>query len=191
MSIIEKILNYIILFFYSVWNFCIMIAKSLITLHDCIDLIGGILYQPIIFGITFKIMEKTIAHIEKVYHQSQTPFVLYIIFLVVLIIIIVIAANALIELTYYLFHASKRYDVVFSIQKCFYNYSLIILSLVAYWIAYDNSTNFSINLKLLIIGCFFFLCVIVTDLYNFLIHSQNKISELYDNILKKKKELFE
>lgn len=39
-------------------------------------------------------------------------------------------------------------------------------------------------------GCAFFLCVIVTDLYNFLIHEPNKILEVYKDILQKKKELF-
>ena len=190
MSIIEKILNYVVLFFYTVWNFCIMIVESLITLHNCIDLIGGILYQPIIFAITLAILNKPVVYIEKLYHQSSEPIFPYVIFLISLMIIIVITINALIEFIYYLFHAEKRYNIVFAIQKSFYNYSLIVISLIAFWVAYDNSIDISANLELLIIGCFFFLCVIFTDLYNFLIHSQNKIAELYDNILQKKKELF-
>lgn len=52
LNILERLFNYLILFFYGAVNFIIMIVKSLITLRNCIDLIDGILYQPIIFLIT-------------------------------------------------------------------------------------------------------------------------------------------
>ena len=59
MRIIEKILNYVVLFFYAVWNFCIMIVESIITLRNCIDLIGGILYTTGLFNIA-KVIAKII-----------------------------------------------------------------------------------------------------------------------------------
>lgn len=91
---------------------------------------------------------------------------------------------------YYIFHRQERYNIIFAIQKSFYNYSLIVISSIAFWVAYDKTIEVSANLELLIIDIFFFLCVIITDLYNFLIHSQNKVGELYDDIIQKKKELF-
>ena len=177
MNILESLFNYLILFFYGAVNFIIMIVKSLITLRNCIDLIDGILYQPIIFLITKLILNPFINNIEKIYYNSQESVFLYIILIITLLLIIVLSINAFIELMHYIFHKQD-------------NYSLIVISLIAFWIAYDKTIEVSANLELLIIGIFFFLCVIITDLYNFLIHSQNKVGKLYNDIMQKKKELF-
>lgn len=166
-----------------------MIVKSLITLHNCIDLIGGILYQPIIFLIAILILNPFINNIETIYCNSQESVFSYIIMMITLLIIIVLAINAFIVLMYYIFHKQERYNIIFLIQKGVYNYSLIVISLIAFWVAYDKTIEVSANLELLIIGIFFFLCVIITDLYNFLIHSQNKVGKLYKDIMQKK-ELF-
>lgn len=190
LNIWERLFNYVILFFYGAINFIIMIVKSLITLRNCIDLIGGILYQPIIFLIAILILNPFINDIEKIYYNSQESVFSYIILIITLLIIIVLSINAFIELMYYIFHKQEQYNIIFSIQKGFYNYSLIVISLIAFWVAYDKTIEVSANLELLIIGIFFFLCVIITDLYNFLIHSQNKVGKLYKDIMQKKKELF-
>lgn len=190
MNILKRIFNYIILFFYGVVNFIKMIIKSLIPTRNYIDLVFGIIYQPIIFLIAFLILSHLISNIEKILYNTQKSVLSYVIILIILLVIIVLSLNALIELIYYLLHKKERYNVIFSIQKGLYNYSLTIISLIAFWVAYDNTTEAVANLNLLILGIFFFLCVIITDLYNFLIHSQNKIEVLCDCIIQKKKELF-
>lgn len=190
LNILEKILNYTILLIYAICNFIIMIYKSLVTLRNCFDLIGGLLYQPIIFTITLLILQPVINKIDINNYNSLEAVLPYIVILSSLMIIVVLAINAFIELIYYFIHKQERYNIIFSLQKGFYNYSLIVISLIAFWVAYDNSIDIKANLELLIMGCYFFLCVIVTDLYNFLIHSQNKVKALYEDILQKKKELF-
>jgi hypothetical protein len=167
-----------------------MIIESLISLRNCIDLLGAILYQPIIFGFSVFILYKPINSLGNIYEQTGTVPFPYIILLITGMIIIVLIANALIELSYYLFHAEERYKIIFAIQKGFYNYSLIIVSLIAFWVSYDHSLEASVNLELLFIGGFFFLCVIFTDLYSFFIHSKGKVKDLYDDIISKKRELF-
>lgn len=167
-----------------------MIYNSLVTLHNCFDLIGGLLYQPMIFIITLLILQPVINIIDINNYNSLEAVLPYIVILSSLMIIVVLAINAFIELIYYFIHKQERYNIIFSLQKGFYNYSLIVISLIAFWVAYDNSIDIKANLELLTIGCYFFLCVIVTDLYNFLIHSQNKVRALYEDILQKKKELF-
>ena len=190
MIILEKIFNYLALFIYGIFKFILMIIESLITLRNCVDLIGGIIYQPIIFLTAFLILQPILKNIEAVYYNPQESLFPYIVFIITLLIIIVLVINALIELMYYIFHKQERYNIIFSIQKSFYNYSLIVISLVAFWVSYDKSIEISANLELLIIGAFFFLCVVITDLYNFLLHSQNKVGTLYKDIIQKKKELF-
>lgn len=187
MRLSEKIRNYLKLIVYSVYKFVKMFFKSIFTLKKCFDLIVGILYQPIIFCITWKIIYILDTKIKP--WIDKEFIVHYVIMLVILMLIIVLFLNAIIELIYCLCHKKEQYDIIFSIQKGFYNYALIIISLIAFWIAYDKSIDNIVNLKLLIMGCVFFLCVIVTDLYNFLIHEPNKILEVYKDILQKKKEL--
>lgn len=190
MNILEKILNSIALFFYGTIKFIIMIVKSLITLRAYFDLIGGILFQPIIFFIALIILKPSIENIESVYYDPQDSIFSYIILLVILLAIIVLVINSLIELIYYLLRIHDRYNIVFSIQKGFYNYSLIVISLIAFWVAYDQTIDGSANLELLFSGILFFGCVIITDLYNFLIHSQDKVGKLYNDIIQKKEEWF-
>lgn len=190
MNILEKILNRIALFFYGTIKFIIMIVKSLITLRAYFDLIGGILFQPIIFFIALIILKPSIENIESVYYDPQDSIFSYIILLVILLAIIVLVINSLIELIYYLLRIHDRYNIVFSIQKGFYNYSLIVISLIAFWVAYDQTIDGSANLELLFSGILFFGCVIITDLYNFLIHSQDKVGKLYNDIIQKKEEWF-
>ncbi|MGO5019901.1 hypothetical protein ACTQ32_09815 [Roseburia faecis] len=193
MKVIDKIMNYFVLVIYGIWNFGTMIIDSLITLRNCFELIGGILYQPIIFLITILILYSPINSIANVYEQSNSSEAIfpYIIMLVAGMIIIVLVINAFLELMYLIFHAQDRYNTIFAIQQSFYNYSLIVISLIAFWVSYDKSMDATANLELLFIGSFFFLCVIFTDLYSFLIHSKKKVNELYDDILSKKKELFQ
>lgn len=188
MNILEKILNSIALFFYGTIKFIIMIVKSLITLRAYFDLIGGILFQPIIFFIALIILKPSIENIESVYYDPQDSIFSYIILLVILLAIIVLVINSLIELIYYLLRIHDRYNIVFSLQKGFYNYSLIVISLIAFWVAYDQTIDGSANLELLFSGILFFGCVIITDLYNFLIHSQDKVGKLYNDIIQKKEE---
>lgn len=188
MNILEKILNSIALFFYGTIKFIIMIVKSLITLRAYFDLIGGILFQPIIFFIALIILKPSIENIESVYYDPQDSIFSYIILLVILLAIIVLVINSLIELIYYLLRIHDRYNIVFSMQKGFYNYSLIVISLIAFWVAYDQTIDGSANLELLFSGILFFGCVIITDLYNFLIHSQDKVGKLYNDIIQKKEE---
>lgn len=190
MNILEKILNSIALFFYGTIKFIIMIVKSLITLRAYFDLIGGILFQPIIFFIALIILKPSIENIESVYYNPQDSIFSYIILLVILLAIIVLVINSLIELIYFLLRIHDRYNIVFSIQKGFYNYSLIVISLIAFWVAYDQTIDGSANLELLFSGILFFGCVIITDLYNFLIHSQDKVGKLYNDIIQKKEEWF-
>ena len=64
MNILKRIFNYIILFFYGVVNFIKMIIKSLIPTRNYIDLVFGIIYQPIIFLIAFLILSHLISNIE-------------------------------------------------------------------------------------------------------------------------------
>ena len=188
MNILEKILNSIALFFYGTIKFIIMIVKLLITLRAYFDLIGGILFQPIIFFIALIILKPSIENIESVYYDPQDSIFSYIILLVILLAIIVLVINSLIELIYYLLRIHDRYNIVFSMQKGFYNYSLIVISLIAFWVAYDQTIDGSANLELLFSGILFFGCVIITDLYNFLIHSQDKVGKLYNDIIQKKEE---
>ena len=188
MRLSEKIRNYLKLIVYGVYKFVKMFLKSIFTLKKCFDLIVGTLYQPFIFCITWEIIY--ILNTKIKLWISKEFIVHYVIILVILMLVIVILLNAIIELIYCLRHKKEQYDIIFSIQKGFYNYALIIISLIAFWIAYDKSIDNIVNLKLLIMGCVFFLCVIVTDLYNFLIHEPNKILEVYKDILQKKKELF-
>ena len=190
MNILEKILNSIALFFYGTIKFIIMIVKSLITLRAYFDLIGRILFQPIIFFIALIILKPSIENIESVYYDPQDSIFSYIILLVILLAIIVLVINSLIELIYYLLRIHDRYNIVFSMQKGFYNYSLIVISLIAFWVAYDQTIDGSANLELLFSGILFFGCVIITDLYNFLIHSQDKVGKLYNDIIQKKEEWF-
>jgi len=190
MNIGEKIVRCITLSIYTIWNFCVMIIESLISLRNCLELIGAIFYQPVIFLFSVLILYKPLNSLVKIYQKSSTVPFPYIIMLITAMIIIVLIANALIELAYYLFHAEERYKTIFSIQKGFYNYSLIVISLVAFWVSYDHSLEANENLQFLFISAFFFLCVIFTDMYSYFIHSTGKVKELYVDIIDKKKELF-
>lgn len=76
--------------------------------------------------------------------------------LIAAMIIIVLVINAFLKLMYLLFHAQDRYNTIFAIQKSFYNYSLIVVSLIAFWVSYDKSIDTAANLELLFIGSFFF-----------------------------------
>lgn len=190
MNFLEKILRFIVLIIYSIWYFCLMMIEALVSFRNCIELIGGILYHPLIFLVSILILQSPLNSLGKAYEESGTVPESSIVILIALLIIIVLIANAILELGYYLFHAEERYKTIFAIQKGFYNYSLIVVSLVAFWVSYDRSLEASVNLELLFIGGFFFLCVIFTDLYSFFIHSKGKVKDLYDDIISKKKELF-
>lgn len=191
MNFLKTILRFIILLFYSIFALCLMTIETLISFRNCIELIGGIFYQPLIILLSILILQSPLNSLSKAYEESGTVPQSSIVILIILLIIIVLIANAILELAYYLFHAEERYNTIFAIQKGFYNYSLIFISLVALWVSYDHSLEAIVNLELLFIGGFFFLCVIFTDLYSFFIHSTGSVKNLYDDIITKKMELFE
>ena len=167
MSFFDKILRFIVLIIYSIWSFFLMMIEALTSIRNCIELIGGILYQPLIFLVSTLILQSQLNSLGKTYEESGTVPGSGVVILIAFLIIIVLIANAILELGYYLFHAEERYKTIFAIQKGFYNYSLIVVSLVAFWVSYDRSLESSVNLELLFIGGFFFLCVIFTDIYSF------------------------
>lgn len=190
MNVFEKLIKYISLFLYVVINFIVMIVQSLIISYSYfkIGLIEGILYQPFIFSISLLIIKFLIG---SFYNIQETILPYFLIFLSVLMLILVISINAFIELVYCFKHEHDRYDNLFKVQRVIYDKSLLVISLIALWIAYDNTIDDrTANLELFVFNIIFFFCVITTDLYHFLIHSHNKVEKLYENIMKKKEELF-
>jgi hypothetical protein len=190
MDLLKNIFKFIVLIIYAIFNFIFMIIETLTKVRNYFDLFFGIIYQPVVFLVSLLILIYPLNQLETLYTKTGNVPVLYIIMILVGFFIIVISLNALIELIYYLLKKEEHFNVIFDIQKVFYNYSLIVISLIALWVAYEKPESSEVNLKLLIFGICFFLCVIISDIYNYLIHSKNKVKELYKDIMQKKEELF-
>ena len=186
----KEMICWIKLVFYVIVQLVLLLFWELpYRLSYCLKLLGCILYQPCIFVFIYVILYSPIQKVEKMYLNSDELVGPYMIIMLIGMIMLTLVFNTLIELGYYICHKKRRYNIIFSIQKTFYNYSLIIISLIALFVAYDSSINASVNLELLELGVFLFLSMISIDLYDFFIHSPNKISDLYENILNKKKKL--
>lgn len=190
MHIWKKLFDYVLLAVWVVWDFCKMIIESFITLHHCFDFIFGIFYQPIITLVTLLLLYFPLSIVvTRGYIFDKSGYVDAILFLL-FIIGSVLSINAIIELFYCIIHKHERYNIIFIIQKEFYNYVLIVISLVALWIASQKEAKINANLELLKWGCVSFLSIFFTDLYNFLIHKPGKVVKLYEEMMRKKANYF-
>lgn len=93
----------------------------------------------------------------------------------------VIGINAIKELIYYFKQNENGFKNSIELQRVFYNYFLIIISLIALFLAMFPNNNYN-YLMLLIIGVICFLSLLITDLYFFTIHKEGLVKELYEQI---------
>jgi hypothetical protein len=185
-----RLIIFIRLIAFGVWEFAKMIFFTIFIVKDVLlNFIIGVIYQPVIFCLTYVLFAEQIEFIFDNYMSDDSW--LQIVFYIFLIFCFVLIVNAAIELGYYLFSSGDSYKIVFKIQKAFYNYALIIISLMAFWYSFKNAMDEEMNLKLLFASIVFFVCVIFTDLYGFFIHSEDKVKKLYKSIIVKKVQMYD
>jgi len=133
----------------------------------------GIFNQPFVVLFTF------------IPISSQLDFLLipenrlfWIILILFEIIILTFIINSVIELIFNLRNKEDVYKDIQELQKYSNNYVLIIISLLALYVAaYPESTHIN-NLELLIMGSIYSLSTISSDIYRVFIYSKGSVPEL-------------
>lgn len=142
-----------------------------------------LLYQPLSLALIFFLFSRKIDSMVYgfIIGQGNLAEAALLIFFIIAFMLFI---YAFVELLLRFICKDIDYDKLFLLQKYANSYIMAIISLIAIYTAIDSVNAKEINSMLLTIGIIFFICTLITDVYNELFFKPKIVKTIYDNMRK-------